>query len=187
MVSSSGCLSVFLVHCSKNLIGLVRSGKPLGLFSVTWPYAWFWHLIPKIIFDGFGEVSACMVLVGCRFCNRYDQQGLLPPIVIGNRYVYIPNSMFHVSFWCVAFPVSIPEIKWSCYPDVFLRYVCEGAWFILNFHVMLTILFIVTRVLFRVLCLGIFVSVFGLRIKLMETVLQLVILVAAVIVCPECI
>ena len=31
--------------CSKNLIGPVRSGKPLGLFSVTRPYAWFWHLM----------------------------------------------------------------------------------------------------------------------------------------------
>ena len=29
---------------SKNLIGPVRSGKPLGLFNVTWPYAWVWHL-----------------------------------------------------------------------------------------------------------------------------------------------
>ena len=45
MVSSSGCLSVFLVRCSKNLIGPVWSGKPLGLFSVTRPYAWFWHLM----------------------------------------------------------------------------------------------------------------------------------------------
>ena len=95
--------------------------------------------------------------------------------------------MFHVSFWCVDFPVSIPEIKWSCYPDVFLRYVCEGAWFILNFHVMLTTLFIVTRALFSVLCLGVFVSVFGLCVKLMETVLQLVVLVAAVIVGPGCV
>ena len=44
--------------------------------------------------------------------------------------------------------------------------------------------FVVTRVLFRVLCSGVFVSVFGLRVKLMETVLQLVVLVAAVIVGP---
>ena len=94
--------------------------------------------------------------------------------------------MFHVSFWCVDLPVSIPEIKWSCYPDVFPRYVCEGAWFILNFHVMLTASFIVTRVLFRVLCSGVFVSVFGLRVKLTKTVLQLVVLVAAVIVGPGC-
>ena len=28
---------------SKNLIGLVQSGKPLGLFSVMWPYARVWH------------------------------------------------------------------------------------------------------------------------------------------------
>ena len=95
--------------------------------------------------------------------------------------------MFHMSFWCVDFPVSIPEIKWSCYPDVFPRYVCEGAWFILNFHVMLMTLFIVTRELFSVLCLGVFVSVFGLCVNSMETVLQLVVLVTAVIVGPGCV
>ena len=37
-ISISGPLWGF---CSKNLIGPVRSGKPLGLFSVTWPYAQF--------------------------------------------------------------------------------------------------------------------------------------------------
>ena len=95
--------------------------------------------------------------------------------------------MFHVSFWCVDFPVSIPEIKWSCYPDIFLCYVCEGAWSILNFHVMLMASFVVTRALFRVLCSGVFVSVFSLCIKLTETVLQLVVLVAAVIVGPGCV
>ena len=95
--------------------------------------------------------------------------------------------MFHVSFWCVDFPVLIPEIKWSCYPDVFLRYVCEGAWFILNFHVMLMTSFVVTTALFRVLCSGVFVSMFGLCVTLTETVLQLVVLVAAVIVGPGCV
>ena len=95
--------------------------------------------------------------------------------------------MFHVSFWCVDFPVSIPEIKWSCYPDVFPYYVCEGAWFTLNFHVMLTTLFIVTRALFIVLCSDVFISMFGLCVKFKETVLQLVILVAAVIVGPGCV
>ena len=29
---------------SKNLIGPVWSGKPLGLFNVTWPYVRVWHL-----------------------------------------------------------------------------------------------------------------------------------------------
>ena len=29
---------------SKNLIGPVWSGKPLGLFNVMRPYAWVWHL-----------------------------------------------------------------------------------------------------------------------------------------------
>ena len=104
--------------CSKNLIGPVRSGKPLGLFSVTRPYARFWHLMRLMgrqaplnlsmawvlactsvlmvwhgefrkNFDSFGEgkciLVSCTVLVGRRFCDRYDQQGLPPPITIGNR------------------------------------------------------------------------------------------------------
>ena len=95
--------------------------------------------------------------------------------------------MFQVSFWCVDFPVSIPAVKWSCYPDVFPRYVCEGVWFTLNFHVMLKTSFVVTRALFRVLCSGVFVSVLGLCVTLTETVLQLVVLVAAVIVGPGCV
>ena len=75
--------------------------------------------------------------------------------------------MFQVSFWCVDFPVLIPDIKWSCYPDIFPLYVCgEGAWFTLNFHVMLKTSFIVTRALFRVLCSGVSVSVFGLCVKI---------------------
>ena len=73
--------------------------------------------------------------------------------------------MFQVSFWCVDLPVSIPEIKWSYYPDIFPLYVCEGAWFIPNFHVVLKASFLGTRALFRVLCLGVSVSVFGLCVK----------------------
>ena len=46
--------------------------------------------------------------------------------------------------------------------------------------------FVVNRVLFRVLCLGVFVSTFDLCVKLVETVLQLVILVAVLIVDPGC-
>ena len=57
-----------------------------------------------------------------------------------------------------------------------------GAWFTLNFHVMFKTSFVVTRALFRVLCLGVSVSVFGLGVKLAETVLQLVVLVVVVIV-----
>ena len=44
--------------------------------------------------------------------------------------------------------------------------------------------FVLTRALFRVLCLGVSLSAFGLYVKLVETVLQLVVLVAAVIVGP---
>ena len=70
--------------------------------------------------------------------------------------------MFQVSFWCVGFSVSIPEIKWFYYPDVSPLYVCEGALFTLNFHVVLKTLFSGTRALFRVLCSGVSISVFSL-------------------------
>ena len=63
--------------------------------------------------------------------------------------------------------------------------VCEGVWFTLNFHVMLKTSFVVTRALFRVLCSGVSVSVFGLCVKLAETMLQLVVLVVTVTVGPE--
>ena len=95
--------------------------------------------------------------------------------------------MFQVSFWCVVFPVSIPEKKWSYYFDVFPCYVCEGAWFTLNFHVVLKTSFIGTRALFRVLCLGVSIFVFGLCVNLTETVLQLVVLVAAAVMGPGCV
>ena len=63
---------------------------------------------------------------------------------------------------------------------------CEGAWFTLNFHVMLKASFVVTRALFRVLCSGVSISVFGLCVKLVETMLRLVILVVAVVVGAGC-
>ena len=47
---------------------------------------------------------------------------------------------------------------------------------------MLKTSFVVTRALFRVLCSGVSVAMFGLGVKLAETVLQLVVLVVAVIV-----
>ena len=47
-------LVMFLFCCggfgSKNLIGLVQSGKPLGFFTVMWPYARVWclkHLVGR--------------------------------------------------------------------------------------------------------------------------------------------
>ena len=58
--------------------------------------------------------------------------------------------------------------------------VCEGAWFALYLHVVFKTSFVVTRVLFRVLSLGVSVSTFGLCVKLVETVLRLVVLVVAV-------
>ena len=51
---------------------------------------------------------------------------------------------------------------------------------------MLEASFVVTRALFRVLCLGVSVSVFGLCIKLAETILRLVILVVIVVVGAGC-
>ena len=65
-----------------------------------------------------------------------------------------------------------------------LNYVCEGAWFWLNFHVVLQTSFVGTRVLFRVLCLGVSVFLLGLCVKMLETVLQLVVLVVNIIVGP---
>ena len=92
-----------------------------------------------------------------------------------------------VSFWCVDFPVSMCGIKWSCYPGVFLRYVCEGVWSSLNFHVLLKTSFVGTRVLFRVLCLVVSVFMSSLCVQLAGAVLQLVVLVAAVVVGPGCV
>ena len=51
---------------------------------------------------------------------------------------------------------------------------------------MLKTSFIVTRALFRVLCSGVSASVFGLCIKLVKTMSQLVILVVVVTVGPGC-
>ena len=51
---------------------------------------------------------------------------------------------------------------------------------------MLKTSFVVTRVLFRVLCLGVSISMFGLCVKFAETMLQLVILVVTVTVGPGC-
>ena len=95
--------------------------------------------------------------------------------------------MFQESFWCADPLVLIPEIKCSCYPEVYLNYVCGGAWFWLNFHVVLKTSFIGTRALFRVLCSGVSVFLLGLCIKLSETVLQLVVLVVNIIVGPGCV
>ena len=51
---------------------------------------------------------------------------------------------------------------------------------------MLKTSFPLTRALFRVLCSGVSVSVFGLCIKWTETVLQLVVLVATIVMGPGC-
>ena len=70
------------------------------------------------------------------------------------------------------------------YPAVFLLYACGGAWFALNFHVLFKTSFLRTRVLFGVLCSGVSISLLGLCVKLMETVLQLVVLAATVTMGP---
>ena len=69
---------------------------------------------------------------------------------------------------------------------MFLLYVGDGAWLASNFHVLLETSFLQTRVLFRVLCSGVFVSVFSLCVKLTETMLRLVVLVVVVIMGPGC-
>ena len=51
---------------------------------------------------------------------------------------------------------------------------------------MLKTSFVVTRALFRVLCLGVSVSMFSLWVKHAETVLRLVVLVVAVNAGPGC-
>ena len=51
---------------------------------------------------------------------------------------------------------------------------------------MLKTSFVVTRALFRILCSGVSISVFGLCIKFAETMLQLVVLVVTVTVGPGC-
>ena len=51
---------------------------------------------------------------------------------------------------------------------------------------MLKTSFVVTGTLFRVLCSGVSASVFGLCVKLVETMLQLVVLVVVVTMGPGC-
>ena len=51
---------------------------------------------------------------------------------------------------------------------------------------MLKTSFVVTRALFRVLCSGVSIFLFGLCVKLEETMLQLVVLVVVVTVGPGC-
>ena len=55
----------------------------------------------------------------------------------------------------------------------------------LNFHVVLKTSFVGTRSLFRVLCSGVSISLFGLCVQLMETVLLLIVLVAVIVVGPD--
>ena len=79
---------------------------------------------------------------------------------------------------------------WNKLVFAILMYFCHmyvGGVVLLDFHVVLETSFVETRVLFRVLCSGVSVSLFGLCEELMETVLQLVILVAVVIVGPGCV
>ena len=58
-------------------------------------------------------------------------------------------------------PISCLGIKWSYFLGVSMPYVCEGAWFCLGFHVVFETSFMRTRPLFKVLCLCVFVSLFG--------------------------
>ena len=63
----------------------------------------------------------------------------------------------------------------------------KGMWSHLNFHILVKASFLLTRVLFRVLYSDVSISVVRFCINLTETVMQLVILVAAGVVVPKCV
>ena len=85
-----------------------------------------------------------------------------------------------VSFFVVGCLLLRDRYDWSYW---FWRNVSNlvGVWFALYLHVVFKTLFVVSRALFGVLCLGVSVSTFGFCEKRADTVLRLVILVVAVI------
>ena len=62
----------------------------------------------------------------------------------------------------------------------------KGAWSQLNFHILLKTLFLLIRALFGVMCSNISVSVVCFCVNLTETVMQLVVLVAAGVMVSRC-
>ena len=69
----------------------------------------------------------------------------------GCHCIYVPDTLFIESFWCFCLLVSTLEINLSYYPVLFLPPICNRAWFGLNFLVVLLNLFMVSKVLFKVL------------------------------------
>ena len=63
----------------------------------------------------------------------------------------------------------------------------KGVWSRLNFHILVKASFLLTRALFRVLCSVVPISEVGFCVNLMETVIQLVVLVAAGVMVPRCV
>ena len=67
----------------------------------------------------------------------------------------------HGVFLVCCLPILCLRIKWYYFLGVSMPYVCEGVWFCLDFHVVFETSFMGTRALFKVLCSGVFVSLFG--------------------------
>ena len=63
----------------------------------------------------------------------------------------------------------------------------KGVWSQLNFHILVKASFLLTRALFRVLYSDVSISVVSFYVNLTETVMQLVVLVAAGVVVPRCV
>ena len=74
--------------------------------------------------------------------------------------LYTESDVLGVFLVCCP-PISCLGIKWSYFLGVSMLYVCEGAWFCLDFHVVLETSFMGTIALFKVLCSGVSVSLFG--------------------------
>ena len=144
-----------------------------------------WHHVAQrrnVRLDTSSVLAGCTGLVTDMTIRK--SQG---PITIGLSLGLYTQLIVPSIFLVCWFPVSIPHIKWSSYPGMFSLYVGDGAWFASNFHVLLKTPFLQTRVLFRVLCLGVSVFVFCFCVKFTETVLWLVVLVVIVIMGPGCV
>ena len=74
--------------------------------------------------------------------------------------LYTQSDVLDVFLVCCP-PILCLGIKWSYFLAVSMLYVCEGVWFCLYFHVVLETSFMGTIALFKVLCSGVSVSLFG--------------------------
>ena len=83
------------------------------------------------------------------------------PVVNKLSLCLYTQSDVHGIFLVCCLPISCLRIKWFFFLGVSMPYVREGAWFCLDFHVVLETSFMGTIVLFKVLCSGVSVSLFG--------------------------